>query len=1748
MVLNLNYLVSLINRMIAMRNSKFFSLGMFVILVMPGALKAQMQVTTGIFTPQQLVENVFLSIGVDVLDVNYVGSNQSIGYFSNADNNIAISSGVVLSTGFANSAAFPNNSGSTTGSTSGAGVDPDLNILVGQNLNDISVLEITFIPYSDTLEFRYVFASEEYQEYVCTAFNDVFGFFISGPGISGTFQDNAENIALVPNTSNFVAINTVNNGNPNMNPAMCPPQNPIYFNLSPQNGQPTYDGFTDVFVSKAVVVPCEVYKIRLAIADVGDGAFDSGVFLEARSFGTPAVVWDLGTTSVNQTIAEGCDGGIGTFSISNTYNVDVNIPISFIGSATYGVDYEFNPMMLSIPAGSQAVSTDIIVFSDGVLEGKESIGIVYPASPCFTDTVWFYITDDTLVKPDLGLDLESCPLDLVALDGELNMVLPSPVTFENVNNFQIPSPPDLTSPLTPVRSPITVSGIFPVDLGPGVINSVCINIDHLWIDDVDVYLISPNGKFVELTTDNGGDGDHYTETCFSPTASQPIDYGNPFGAPASAAPFTGTFQPEGNWSDLWSGADNPTNGEWVLLLSDDAPIPDGQLLNWRITFNPDYKLNYTWGPGNFLSCDTCSQLTGIFDQDSTLILEVTDSYGCKQSDTIQVTMLPEIEAPQMSCANQGFNDLEIEWPAQNLNESYEISINGGPWVMINPGDYGYFLDGLGLLDSVTFVLRAIGPCNELTDTIGCRTIDCIPPQIEVTQVINPSCNGFQDGGFTVAVIAPDNEFELSMNGSLLNPGNVTNLGPGTYQLNVTDTLGCTDELMVVLTDPDLLEVTDLVLDSVTCAGLNDGGIRLTVDGGTYPYQFIWSDNQTDSILSDLSAGTYTVTITDINLCETILNVDVYEFPPIDGNLVTSDPTCQAPQGGTILVDVNGGTGFYQYLWQNPLLSGSNLNNLSPGTYTVTITDENQCQEVLQTVLASPLNFIVESVVATPTSCFGGMDGAITITVSGGMPPINFAWSDGGPNLNQRLDLLAGDYTITITDQDGCEEVVMASVFDPNPINLSVTATNVRCNGEANGSATAVASGGGGGITFAWSNNQNGPTINNLNAGTYFVTATDASGCTMVDTVVVSQPNPLTVIFDAKQINCFGGSDGSITASPLGGNGGFTYLWNDPLNTTNNTLENASAGTYTVTITDMLGCTIVDSSTLISPPVFSSVLFPDLISCFGAADGGATVNPLGGTPPYNYVWSDPQGQTGPVVSGLTAGTYYVTITDNRNCKRVDTLDLIEPGLLVVNINAINVTCSSNNDGRAQAMVSGGTSPYSFSWSTGAQQANIQNLAPGSYQLTVTDNRGCTDVQSVNILPAVPIEISGQATNISCAGYDDGSIQTQVTGGNDPYTYKWNNGSIDPNPQNLTNGIYVVTVTDASNCTKTFNITITSPPGMNGELQKADIPCFGEVNGEVNSTISGGSPGYTYLWSNGSTDPAIGGLAPGTYALTVTDQSGCTIFRSVEILQPLAPLSAEMIGDTLECAGDKDGRITFLPMGGTPNYNFSLDGVTYNGSSIQIGLGVGLYQGFIRDKNGCELIVGQALIEAPLPMLLDLGEDIFIDLGVDTQLMVQVTDGIAPYTYSWFIQDSSFLSCLTCPDPVVSGLSFTRTFRVMVTDANGCNSEETITVHVQKERIVLVPTAFTPNQDGQNDRLGVVGRPGTIIRNFQIFDRWGERVFVADEFMIEDGGAIDNSWDGTFRETQLNSAVFVWSLEAEFVDGEKTFLRGQTTLVR
>lgn len=640
--------------------------------------------------------------------------------------------------------------------------------------------------------------------------NDVFGFFISGPGITGPYTNNAINIALVPDpadptgltfTNTPVAINNVHNGNPN-NPA-CIPVYPMYYNDKIGSTTITYDGILDVFIAQVIVIPCQEYTIKLSIADKGDGVWDSVVFLEAKSFGTGSIRVTTTTTSLDGAVAEGCDNGFIKFKLPETADTDTPIDYNVFGSATNGVDYTFIAPNQFIPAGDSELVFNITAFDDGLAESTEVIGIDVQRDICNRDTFYVYLKDKLVQPPVLPSLTQICEKDSVNIDGTLPIQLPPELYFENTISLTIP---ELGYLVDPEFLPFLYYCLLQLYLllGPGMISKVCINVQHTWIDDIDVFLVSPGGQFMELTTDNGRDGNDYTGTCFSPSILQPINYNNPFGAPKIYAPFTGLYVPEVDWSYLYGAGTNPANGTWRLVCLDDTYGFVGKLLNWSITFKPLYDLNYSWSPGNFTSCPNCPQTELKPDSTKNFILTVEDTYGCVVSDTTQVEIIPKLPAPNVLCGTTTANSIDFTWTVDPNANGYLISQNGVNWVTPLPGPTNHTVVGLSLNQSVTLYVQATGLCGGFIDTVTCQTPNCVAATVTIENQTDAKCFGSADGSIDLQATGLYPPFTFD-NGTTNNTTGVfSNLVAGTYSVAVLDAQGCAGNFEFQINQPNAL--------------------------------------------------------------------------------------------------------------------------------------------------------------------------------------------------------------------------------------------------------------------------------------------------------------------------------------------------------------------------------------------------------------------------------------------------------------------------------------------------------------------------------------------------------------------------------------------------------------------------------------------------------------------------------------------------------------------------------------------------------------------------------------------------------------------------------------------------------------------------------------------------------------------------------------------------------------------------------
>jgi gliding motility-associated-like protein len=738
---------------------------------------------------------------------------------------------------------------------------------------------------------------------------------------------------------------------------------------------------------------------------------------------------------------------------------------------------------------------------------------------------------------------------------------------------------------------------------------------------------------------------------------------------------------------------------------------------------------------------------------------------------------------------------------------------------------------------------------------------------------------------------------------------------------------------------------------------------LATPNGATPYTYAWSNTQTNQTAINLAPGNYTVTVSDANTCSGSASATITQPNPLAFTAASIQNTkCNGSSDGQIAVGATGGTQPYTFTWSNSIPSNDTAFNVSAGTYSVTVRDANSCSATAQHTVTQPTLVDTVSVVTKNVRCFNGNDGIITVNPTGGTGPYHYVWSHSASlTTNVATGLQAGTYNVTVFDANNCGKVVTGiQITQPaNGLTLPTpTFVPVTCNGGNNGTATANPQGGAGGYEYIWSNNQTTQTATNLTAGTYTVTVEDDSLCTANGSVTVSQPQAIGITGVVTNVSCNGGNNGAIDITITNGVGTFNYTWSNT--TITQDVTGLTAATYTVTVRDQTLCTASASFTVTQPNALTlGTASITNVSCFGGNNGSITANPSGGTGAYTYAWS-PSAGTAQTISSLTEGAYNVTVRDANNCSITAQYTVTQPATAVA-FGAATVTdvlCNGASTGSIATAVTGGTTPYTYSWSHNANlnNATASGLAAGSYTITVRDANSCSATQSNTITQPNAITFTAQPsiTNVSCNGNTDGSAEVFPTGGTPPYTYTWN-GTAGANPQgNLAANTYTVVITDNNACTASTQLVIAEPAAIVIDTNLTDVRCFNGTDGSIALNVTGGTPGFTYAWSNSQSTATATNLSQGTYGVTVTDSRSCTASISVLVNQPNS-LAVNAQSVQVSCAGSIDGRITASALGGTQPWhyilNFSGTDITDNYTGVFNGLNSGDYIVRVEDYNNC-----------------------------------------------------------------------------------------------------------------------------------------------------------------------------------------------------
>ena len=891
-------------------------------------------------------------------------------------------------------------------------------------------------------------------------------------------------------------------------------------------------------------------------------------------------------------------------------------------------------------------------------------------------------------------------------------------------------------------------------------------------------------------------------------------------------------------------------------------------------------------------------------------------------------------------------------------------------------------------------------------------------------------------------------------------------------------------------------------------------------------------------------------MTDDNMCTVTESITIFEPEALTSMTSATDASCFALPNGSSSIDVAGGSAPYSYNWNGDQTTQVAI-DLAAGMQYVTISDANDCLHFDSVEVFQPSELLA-TIDSTDVSCNGGSDGTATVSVSGGTGNYTYSWTPSGQTTATATGLMAGIQTVVANDENNCQVTISIEVNEPDAFDIQDNLTDVSCNAGTNGSIDITVIGGTNNFTFSWDNGETTEDLMNLTAGDYTVVITDGNTCTSTATYTIDEPMPLSYSNSILDANCYGGSDGSIDITPTGGTGSYTYEWDN--GETTEDLNGVSEGFYTLTLTDSNMCTFEMELYVGQPvePVTTNIPAADII-CFGAADGVATVNVSGGTGPYTYEWSD--GQTSQTATGLVANTYQVTVTDAGDCTYEDMIVIDQQAQISATVSATGALCNNGNEGTATVtdILYGGTSTnisdFNISWSNGQSGVDANSLIGGNtYTVTVTDQLNCIGTATVSIdNPGAMNATIIDRVDVVCNGDQTGAASVSGSGGTAPYSYLWSNNANSQTSEtaiNLGIGIYNVTITDANMCTTTTSVEILEPNRLLVDLQGIDVLCKGYPQGTANSFVNGGTPPYFYEWSDGTTTQTNESIYAGVYEITITDGNDCTVINQIEITEPEEFLVVDEDHTNLSCWESGDGFIDIDAIGGTAPFSYSLDGINFSGADRIPGLDAGDYFLYVRDANGCiEQYPDTVHIYQPFPIEVNTYDDQTILFGELAYLNSEVMNHNGQLNYFWSPADS--LTCIDCPNPTAIGLQFQTSYTLTVVDENGCEGEDVHTVFVRQDRNVFVPTGFSPNEDGINDLLYVVGQEGVIINTFNVFDRWGELVHQSLAFDINDATI---GWDGNFRAKEMPSGIYFWTAEVTYTDGTDGVHQGEVTLLR
>lgn len=949
----------------------------------------------------------------------------------------------------------------------------------------------------------------------------------------------------------------------------------------------------------------------------------------------------------------------------------------------------------------------------------------------------------------------------------------------------------------------------------------------------------------------------------------------------------------------------------------------------------------------------------------------------------------------------------------------------------------------------------------VTDRANCRATGSIEITkelekltVSLTQITANNCHGDLKAAIDVEVIGGKKPYVYEWNREDIEGKLPAGLSAGEYKLTVTDALESTANATISLVDPPAIFAT-VEEESPASTGNADGSAIALVSGGKPNYQYAWDNGETGQTASKLSPGLHKITVTDASGCTLESSVKIEEnILPLSVSLNQTDKIkCPGESTAALEVSIDGGKGPFKYTWNKSSLTGKEISNLPAGEYSVSVSDvtgkNGKAKFTVREPAALTANISIDSPASTNNS-----DGKASVSIKGGSAPFSYKW-DNGETTSKATKLGPGAHSITVTDASGCSATNSTNIKE-NILAISASIkqiVSVTCNGSQTGAIEVSVNGGKPPFQYQWSGaGMNGTTPAKLAAGNYRVTITDAAGNTASAKYEIDEPAAVSAYITIDAPASTGNSDGKATVSVKGGIAPYKYKWSN--GETNQKATKLGPGTHTVTVTDVNGCSSSASSSVKENILALSASIDQLVSvkCYGSKTAALQATANGGKPPFQYQWSgaDMNGET---PAKLAAGLYRLTLTDAVGNTATAKFTINEPDDLTANIIVEAPASTGNSDGKAKIIAKGGTAPYKYKWSNGGSNATVSNLAPTTHSVTVSDAAGCSSTATVdineNILP-LTVSIS-QTKEIKCAGEKSASLQVEVNGGKPPFNYSWQETGINGDkPSGLGIGTFSVTVTDVAGQTKSNKFEIRGPEALSASTKVNAPATTDNADGKATAIPKGGTPPFSYKWSNGETEERAIKLGPGKHQITITDAGSCTATAFVEITENVLPLSASISQVAkINCAGEKSGAVSVEVSGGKGPFKYQWNQAALSGNN-PTNLVAGDYALTVTDAKG-----GTTTSKINIPEPATLSANIIVQGAASTnesngKAMATVKGGTRDYNYRWDTGETSEIA--TQLGAGTHGLT--------VTDAAGCSATASVEI---TENILPLSVSITQTSE-------------------------------------------------------------------------------------